>query len=88
VSKAALDHLGRIWATELAESGVRFLSVDPGEMDTAMHADAMPEADRGILADPAAVADRIVDIVKHAERIPSGARVEAASWRRALEQAS
>jgi NAD(P)-dependent dehydrogenase (short-subunit alcohol dehydrogenase family) len=88
VSKAALDHLGRVWAAELAESGVRFLTVDPGEMDTAMHAAAMPEADRTTLADPAVVADRIVDIVRHADQIPSGARVEAASWRRALEQAS
>ena len=90
VSKAALDHLGRVWAEELAESGVRFLTVDPGEMDTAMHADAMPEADRTTLADPAAVADRIVDIVRHAEQIPSGARLEAASWRGsgALGQAS
>ena len=46
-----------------------------------MHAEAMPEADRTTLADPAAVADRIVDIVRHAEQIPSGARLEAASWR-------
>jgi NAD(P)-dependent dehydrogenase (short-subunit alcohol dehydrogenase family) len=90
VSKAALDHLGRVWATELADSGVRFLTIDPGEMDTAMHADAMPDADRATLADPAAVADRIVDIVRHAEQIPSGARLEAASWRgsRTLGQAS
>ena len=35
VSKAALDHLGRIWAAELAGTGVRVLTVDPGEMDTA-----------------------------------------------------
>jgi NAD(P)-dependent dehydrogenase (short-subunit alcohol dehydrogenase family) len=42
VSKAALDHLLRTWAAELRDSGVRFLSVDPGEMDTAMHAEAMP----------------------------------------------
>src|SRR5437588_1332622 len=33
VSKAALDHMNRIWAVELAQTGVRFLSVDPGEMD-------------------------------------------------------
>jgi NAD(P)-dependent dehydrogenase (short-subunit alcohol dehydrogenase family) len=88
VSKAALDHLGRVWAAELADSGVRFLTVDPGEMDTAMHAAAMPGADRAPLADPAAVAERIADIVRHAEQIPSGARLEAASWRAALEQAS
>jgi NAD(P)-dependent dehydrogenase (short-subunit alcohol dehydrogenase family) len=88
VSKAALDHLARIWAAEMADTGVRFLTIDPGEMDTAMHADAMPDADRTALADPAAVADRIVDIVRHAEQIASGARLEAASWRRAREQAS
>src|SRR4051794_24743812 len=45
VSKAALDHLSRIWAAELADSGVRFISIDPGEMDTAMHAAAIPDAD-------------------------------------------
>jgi NAD(P)-dependent dehydrogenase (short-subunit alcohol dehydrogenase family) len=88
VSKAALDHLGRIWAAELAGSGVRFLAVDPGEMDTAMHAEAMPDADRAKLADPAAVAERIVDIVRHAEEIPSGARLEAASWRGSPAMAS
>ncbi|HXU74499.1 MAG TPA: SDR family oxidoreductase [Polyangia bacterium] len=60
VSKAALDHLGRSWAAELGELGVRVLVVDPGEMDTAMHADAMPEADRTTLARPEAVAHRIL----------------------------
>jgi NAD(P)-dependent dehydrogenase (short-subunit alcohol dehydrogenase family) len=88
VSKAGLDHLARLWAAEMANTGVRFLTIDPGEMDTAMHADAMPDADRAALADPAAVAGRIADIVRHAEQIPSGARIEAASWRPALEQAS
>src|SRR6185312_15512677 len=53
VSKAALDHLGRSFAAELGELGVRTLVVDPGEMDTAMHAAAMPEADRAALARPA-----------------------------------
>ncbi len=56
VSKAALDHLGRSFAAELGELGVRTLVVDPGEMDTAMHADAMPDADRAALARPADVA--------------------------------
>lgn len=90
VSKAALDHLGRVWAAELADTGVRFLTVDPGEMNTAMHAEAMPDADRSTLALPATVAARIVDIVRHVEHIPSGTRLEAASWPRtnALEQAS
>lgn len=60
VSKAALDHLGRIWAEELRDAGVAFLSVDPGEMDTEMHAQAMPGSDRSTLGDPDDVAERIV----------------------------
>ncbi len=77
VSKAALDHLLRVWAAELRDSGVRFLSVDPGEMDTAMHAEAMPEADRSALKRPAEVAARIADLIESADQLPSGARVAA-----------
>jgi NAD(P)-dependent dehydrogenase (short-subunit alcohol dehydrogenase family) len=76
VSKAALDHLLRTWAAELAETGLRFLSVDPGEMDTRMHADAMPAASREGLADPKAVARRIVSLLAAPESWPSGTRVE------------
>src|SRR4051812_42756837 len=54
ISKAAQDHLSRILAAELSPAGVRFLSVDPGEMDTEMHAAAMPDADRAALLAPAA----------------------------------
>jgi NAD(P)-dependent dehydrogenase (short-subunit alcohol dehydrogenase family) len=79
-SKAALDHLGRIWAAELAASGVRVLSIDPGEMDTAMHAAAIPDADRSTLADPAVVARTIADMIEDAERAPSGSRLAAPAW--------
>jgi NAD(P)-dependent dehydrogenase (short-subunit alcohol dehydrogenase family) len=81
VSKAALDHLGRLWAAELEGSGVRVLTVDPGEMRTRMHAEAMPDADPATVAEPAAVAERIVRMIRAAESIPSGARVEASAWR-------
>jgi NAD(P)-dependent dehydrogenase (short-subunit alcohol dehydrogenase family) len=80
VSKAALDHLGRIWAAETAETGVRFLTVDPGEMRTAMHAAAMPDADPATLADPAEVARRIADLVAAVDTVPSGARVALSTW--------
>ncbi len=83
VSKAALDHLSRSWAAELEGTGVRVLAVDPGEMNTRMHADAIPDADPSTLADPAAVAKRIVDLVGHASEIPNGARVEASKWEEA-----
>ena len=75
VSKAALDHLARTWAAELEGTGVRVLTVDPGEMRTAMHAAAMPEADPGALADPAGVAARIASIIAGAEEVPSGTRL-------------
>jgi NAD(P)-dependent dehydrogenase (short-subunit alcohol dehydrogenase family) len=79
VSKAALDHLSRLWAAELAERGVRVLSIDPGEMDTQMHRDALPDADPRALAQPAQVAARIVDVIRDG-RVASGSRVEATSW--------
>lgn len=69
-SKAALEHLGRIWDAELAASGVRFVNVDPGEMDTRMHRDAMPEADPATLARPEQVARRLVQALS--AELPAG----------------
>ncbi len=74
VSKAALDHLGRSFAAELGELGVRTLVVDPGEMDTQMHADAMPEADRATLARPADVARALVGRILE-RRLDDGERI-------------
>jgi NAD(P)-dependent dehydrogenase (short-subunit alcohol dehydrogenase family) len=78
VSKAALDHLMRAWAAELPGSGVRFLSVDPGEMDTRMHRDAMPDADPAALASPERVARRLADVIGASEAHPNGARLTLA----------
>jgi NAD(P)-dependent dehydrogenase (short-subunit alcohol dehydrogenase family) len=75
ISKAAQDHLARSLAAEL--DPVRFLAVDPGEMDTKMHADAMPDADRASLARPSAVAARLVTLIRTAESVPNGARLAA-----------
>lgn len=79
VSKAAQDHLSRIWAAELAELGVRVFTVDPGEMDTEMHAQAIPDADRASLALPADVAWRIAQMIA-SDGVASGARLEAPGW--------
>ncbi len=79
VSKAALDHLGRIWAAELAPTRVRFLSVDPGEMATQMHADALPDADPRLLSRPSDVARRLADLIEDHAHMASGARVELAA---------
>jgi NAD(P)-dependent dehydrogenase (short-subunit alcohol dehydrogenase family) len=77
VSKAALDQLGRVWAAELDGTGVEVLMLDPGEMDTKMHADAMPDADRSALAAPSTVAARIVRLIARG-RYRSGERLDAA----------
>ncbi|MFZ5814719.1 MAG: SDR family NAD(P)-dependent oxidoreductase [Bacillota bacterium] len=45
VSKFALEGLSRVWAEEVAGTGVRVNLVDPGEMDTEMHALAVPDCD-------------------------------------------
>jgi NAD(P)-dependent dehydrogenase (short-subunit alcohol dehydrogenase family) len=80
ISKAALDHLGRTWAEELSSTGVRFLTVDPGEMHTAMHAAAVPDADPSTLADPAAVGERVAAMIAASDEIPSGVRLEVSGW--------
>lgn len=81
VSKAAQDHLSRILAAELDGMGVRILAVDPGEMDTVMHAAAMPDADREALQRPAEVAARIISMINDAARAPNGARIAAPAWK-------
>ena len=62
-SKAALHHLTRIWDEELASQGVRFLSIDPGDMDTPMHAMAVPDADPASLKRPEAAAAELIDSI-------------------------
>ncbi len=73
ISKAAQDHLARSLAAEL--DPVRFLAIDPGEMDTKMHADAMPDTDRSTLARPADVAAKVVALIRTSESIPNGSRL-------------
>src|SRR5262245_24514686 len=60
VSKAAFLHLSRIWDEELRAHGVRVIAIDPGDMDTPMHALAVPDADRASLKRPEAPAREIV----------------------------
>ena len=81
-SKAALDHLTRIAALELADTSIRFFSVDPGEMDTQMHAEAMPDADPKSLPEPSSVAEKIALMIEYSNQIASGARLVAPSRRR------
>jgi NAD(P)-dependent dehydrogenase (short-subunit alcohol dehydrogenase family) len=76
VSKLALEHLGRTFAAELEGTGISFWNIDPGEMNTKMHADALPDADVTTLQDPATVAAKIIGWIERQE-IASGVRVSA-----------
>lgn len=78
-SKAALHHLSRIWDAELGAAGVRVVAFDPGDMDTPLHALALPEADPSTLKRPEASAVELADLLS--SHLPS-ARGRAAPERR------
>ena len=59
-SKAALRALTAIWGEEAKAEGVAFLSLDPGDMDTPLHALAIPDADPASLKRPEDAAEAIV----------------------------
>lgn len=73
-SKAALAHMSRIWDEELREHGIRVIAHDPGDMDTPLHAQALPEADPMSLKSPgtsaAELLDRIAEILAP-EEVPA-----------------
>jgi NAD(P)-dependent dehydrogenase (short-subunit alcohol dehydrogenase family) len=70
-SKAALRHLTAIWDAELEAEGVRFISPDPGDMDTPLHAQAVPDADRATLKRPAEAAVELLDRIAAALPLPA-----------------
>jgi NAD(P)-dependent dehydrogenase (short-subunit alcohol dehydrogenase family) len=63
-SKAALDHLSHVWGEELKEHNIQFLSIDPGDMDTPLHAQAIPDADVSRLKRPDLSAHQILELLK------------------------
>jgi NAD(P)-dependent dehydrogenase (short-subunit alcohol dehydrogenase family) len=71
-SKAALRHLTSIWDAEVEADGVRLLSIDPGDMDTALHAQAVPDADRSALKKPADAAVDVLDAIALAMPVAGG----------------
>jgi len=73
-SKAALLHMSRIWDEELAPEGIRVLSFDPGDMDTPLHALAVPDADPATLKRPEAAAQELADTIAARVMVPAEAR--------------
>ena len=68
-SKAGLLHLTRIWNEEMSADGIRFVSFDPGDMDTPLHALAVPDADRSTLKDPATSARELPELIGAPEAV-------------------
>jgi NAD(P)-dependent dehydrogenase (short-subunit alcohol dehydrogenase family) len=70
-SKAALKHLSAIWNEELAAQGVRFLSLDPGDMDTPLHALAIPDSDPASLKRPETSSEELIAAIVAALPLPA-----------------
>jgi NAD(P)-dependent dehydrogenase (short-subunit alcohol dehydrogenase family) len=64
-SKAALAHLSRIWDEEIKEHGIRVIAHDPGDMDTPLHALALPDADPAQLKSPDQSAKELLARLAH-----------------------
>jgi NAD(P)-dependent dehydrogenase (short-subunit alcohol dehydrogenase family) len=62
-SKAALQQMSRVWNEELGAHGVRVLAVDPGDMDTPLHAVAVPDADPSTLKQPEDAARELLNLI-------------------------
>ena len=71
-SKAALRHMSAIWDAELDGQGVRVISLDPGDMDTPLHAQAMPDADRTTLKRPEVAALEVIAAIEAALPVADG----------------
>jgi NAD(P)-dependent dehydrogenase (short-subunit alcohol dehydrogenase family) len=76
-SKAALHQMSRIWQEELGAQNIRVLSLDPGDMDTPLHALAVPDADPATLRRPADAARELADAIVAAWHDPDPRRSEA-----------
>lgn len=63
-SKAALEHMSRVLAEEVAGTGIRVYVVDPGDMNTEMHRLAEPGVDLSGLPGPEAAAAAFVRLVE------------------------
>jgi len=70
-SKAALRHLTSVWNEELAADGVRFLSIDPGDMDTPLHAIAVPDTDPATLKRPETSAAELLEAIAQTLAAPA-----------------
>jgi NAD(P)-dependent dehydrogenase (short-subunit alcohol dehydrogenase family) len=84
ISKFAVEGLTQIWADEVSETGVRVNMVDPGEMNTSMHALAIPDCDYE-LAEPEDVVDVFLYLASNAASAVNGQRFRAQEFVKEFE---
>lgn len=77
ISKFGIEGLSQTWAAELENTGVRVNWVDPGDMNTAMHRAAEPNADPTQWVDPADVVDVFVYLASAESEGVNGQRLQA-----------
>ncbi len=80
VSKFALEGLSQTWSAEVEGSGVRVNLVDPGEMETQMHALAVPDCDYELAA-PEKLTDIFLYLASEQAAAINGQRFEAQKWK-------
>ncbi|WP_053363631.1 SDR family oxidoreductase [Bacillus sp. FJAT-27251] len=80
ISKFALEGLTETWADELQGTNIKINMVDPGEMDTQMHALAVPECDYP-LAKPESLTGVFLYLASEKSAGISGRRFEAQGFR-------
>jgi len=66
VSKAALEMMVKVYATETAGTGVHANLIDPGAVRTTMRAEAFPGEDPATLPEPDAITDLFVTLAETA----------------------
>ena len=80
ITKAALEVLARTYALETEDTQIRVNLVDPGPLDTAMRAAAVPNEDRSTLPRAEEVAPLIVEL-SAPTWMGSGQSLRFAEWR-------
>ena len=77
ISKFGIEGMSQTWAAELEGTGVRLNWVDPGDMNTAMHRAAEPDADPKQWANPADVTEVFIYLASDESKQVHGQRFEA-----------
>ncbi len=79
ISKFAVEGMSETWADELEDTGVRINLLDPGEMNTEMHAVAVPDCDYP-LAHPSEILPVFDYLLSDAAKTTNGKCFEAQTF--------